>query len=79
MDGKNKDVSESVRFQDLLESLKMNKEINGQAKYVGEHILPRLDTVEKQKVKEVTEFVETEVWWIKGRRVRRVDDRLDEL
>ena len=29
----------------------MNKEINGLAKYLGEHILPGLDMVEKQKVK----------------------------
>ena len=43
----NKDVSESVRFQDLMESLKMNKEINGLAKYVGEHKVHGLDTVEK--------------------------------
>ena len=47
----NKDVSESVRFQDVMESLEMNKEINGLAKYVGQHILPALDIVEKQKVK----------------------------
>ena len=53
----NKDVRESIRFQDVMELLKMNKEINGLAKYVGEHILPGLDTVEKQKVKEVTELL----------------------
>ena len=41
----NKDVSEGVRFQDVIELLKMNKEINSLAKYVGEHILPGLDTV----------------------------------
>ena len=53
----NKDVSEGVRFQDVIELLKMNKEIDGLAKYVGEHILTRLDMVEKQKVKEVTELL----------------------
>ncbi len=30
----NKDVGEAVRFQDVIESLKMNKEIEGLAKYV---------------------------------------------
>ena len=30
----NKDVSEAVRFQDVIESLKMNKEIEGLTKYV---------------------------------------------
>ena len=41
----NKDISEHVRFHDIIESLKMNNEVNGLAKYVGEHILPVLDTV----------------------------------
>ena len=53
----NKDVSESVRFQDVMESLRMNKEINGLVKYVGEHILLALHMVEKQKVKEVAELL----------------------
>ena len=47
------DVPESTQFQDLVESLKNNKDIKGLAKYVGEHILTTLNTVEKQKVKEV--------------------------
>merc|ERR1712121_567182 len=49
----NKDVSEAVRFQDLIESLKTNKEIEGLAKYVGECVIARLDTLEKHKVKEI--------------------------
>ena len=47
------DIPESTQFQDLVESLKMNKEVKGLAKYVGEHILPVLNTVECQKSKEV--------------------------
>ena len=49
----NKDISEHVRFQDVIESLKMNKDVNGLAKYVGEHILPVLDTVETQTVMQI--------------------------
>ena len=41
----NKNVSEGVRFQDVIESLKMNKEIEGLGKYVGEMILTKLDSV----------------------------------
>ena len=41
----NKDISEHVRFHDIIELLKMNKDVNGLAKYVGENILPVLDTV----------------------------------
>ena len=39
----NKDVGEAVRFQDVMESLKMKKEIEGLAKYVGEHVITRLE------------------------------------
>ena len=53
----NKDVSEAVRFQDVIESLKTNKEIEGLAKYVGEHVIARLDTIEKHKVKEITDLL----------------------
>ena len=53
----NKDVGEAVRFQDVIESLKMNKEIEGLAKYVGEHVITRLDTIEKQKVKKIIELL----------------------
>ena len=54
---KNKDVSETVRFQDMIESLKMNKEIEGLAKYVGEHVITRLGTIVKHKVKEITDLL----------------------
>ena len=53
----NKDLSEAVRYQDVIESLKMNKEIEGLAQYVGEHVIGRLDTIEKQKVKEIVELL----------------------
>ena len=49
----NKDVSEAVRYLDVIESLKVNKEIEGLAKYVREHVIGKLDTIEKQKVKEI--------------------------
>ena len=53
----NKDVSEAVRFQDVIESLKMNKKIEGLAKYVREHVIVRLYTIEKHKVKEIIELL----------------------
>ena len=53
----NKDLSEAVRYQDVMESLKGNKEIEGLAKYVGEHVIGRLDTIEKQRVKEIVELL----------------------
>ena len=53
----NKDLSEAVRYQDVIESLKVNKEIEGLAKYVEEHVIGKLDTIEKQKVKEIVELL----------------------
>ena len=44
----NKDVTEAVKYQDVIESLKVNKEIEGLAKYVGEYVVGRLVTIEKQ-------------------------------
>ena len=45
------DVPECMKFQDLVESLKMNKEIKGLEKFVIEHVLTTLSSPEKQKVK----------------------------
>merc|ERR1712243_358204 len=49
----NKDISEAVRYQDVIESLKTNKDIEGLAIYTGEHIVGKLDTSEAQTIKEV--------------------------
>ena len=43
----NADIPESTKFEDLVESLKQNKEIRGLPKYVSEHVLTTLNTVEK--------------------------------
>merc|ERR1712082_541517 len=53
----NKDVSEAVRFQDVIESLKINKEIEGLAQNIGEHVIPKLDTIEKQTVREIVKLL----------------------
>ena len=49
----NKDISEAVRYQDVIESLKTNKDIEGLAIYTGEHIVGKLDTTEAQTIKEL--------------------------
>ena len=41
----NKDISEHMRFHDVIELLKMKKGVNSLVRYVGENILPVLDTV----------------------------------
>merc|ERR1712240_680574 len=52
-----KDVSEAVRYQDGIESLKINKEIEGLAKFVGEHVIPKLHTIEKHTVIEIVKLL----------------------
>ena len=54
----NKDISEAARYQDVIESLKMNKDIEGLAIYIGEHVVGKLDTIEKQTVKEIIELLD---------------------
>merc|ERR1712243_401373 len=46
-----------VIFPDVIESLKINKKIEGLAQYVGEHVIPKLDTIEKHKVAEITKLL----------------------
>merc|ERR1711867_356823 len=54
----NKDLSEAVRYQDVIESMKMNKDIEGLAKYIGVHVIGKLDTIEKQKLKGIIELLD---------------------
>merc|ERR1712243_510637 len=71
----NKDVSEAVRFQDVIESLKINKEIEGLAQYVGEHVIPKLDTIEKHTVIEIAKLLKLKY----GRtRIEKLEELMDE-
>ena len=51
------EIPEHVKYADLVESLKTNKEIKGIQKYVGEHILPVLETKDEQTLKRVLEIL----------------------
>ena len=55
----NKDMPENSKYNEIIESLKMNKEIEGLALYIGEHVVGKLDTIEKQTVKELIELLNT--------------------
>ena len=55
----NKDMPEAAKYQDIIESLKMNKDIEGLSLYIGEHVVGKLDTVEKQTVKGLIELLNT--------------------
>ena len=45
------DIPEFVKFQDLMESLKNNKEIKGLPRYIRKHILPVLEKKTYQTMK----------------------------
>ena len=47
------EIPEHVKYADLIESLKTNKDIKGLQKYVGEHVLPVLETKVYQTLKKV--------------------------
>ena len=49
----NADIPINTMYQDLVESLKINKYVKGLAKYVGKHILLALNTQEYHTVKNV--------------------------
>ena len=44
---------EYVQYQDLMESLKTNKDVKGLPRYVGEHFLPTLDKKTDQIIAKV--------------------------
>ena len=69
------EIPEHVKYADLVESLKVNKEIKGLHKYVGEHILPVLETKEEQTLKRVLEILTLNY----GRtRVEKIEDFMDD-
>ena len=55
----NKDMPENSKYNEIIESLKMHKEIEGLSLYIGEHVVGKLDTVEKQTVKGLIELLNT--------------------
>ena len=56
--GINEDVPEYVKFHDLIEELKKNKDIKGLQRYVAEHILPVLIKKTDQTLQKVVELLD---------------------
>ena len=51
------EIPEYVKYADLVESLKTNKDIKGLPKYIGKHILLVLENKEDQTIKKVLEIL----------------------
>ena len=54
----NKDMPETARYQDVIESLKQNKNIEGLARYTGMHVVGKLDTTETQTIEDLLKLLD---------------------
>ena len=54
----NEDVPTNTKYQDFVENLKMNKDVKGLPRFVGEHVLPVLEKKQDQNVKKVLELLD---------------------
>ena len=54
----NEEIPEWMKYHDLTESLKVNKDIKDLPRYVGEHMLPVLDKKTDQTIKKAIELIE---------------------
>merc|ERR1712243_173954 len=53
----NQDMLEPARYQEVIESMKQNKNIEDLARYAGEHMVGKLDTTETQTIKEILQLL----------------------
>ena len=69
------EIPEHVKYTDLIESLKTNKDIKGLQKYVGEHVLPVLETKVDQTLKKVLEIL---ILKYSHTRVEKIEDFMED-
>ena len=55
----NREMPELVKYQEVLETLKQNKEISGLEEYIGKHVFSALDTVERQTITQLIAILKT--------------------
>ena len=53
----NEEISEFIKFNDLIESLKTNKEIKSLSRFVGDHVLTVLEEVTDQTNERVLDIL----------------------
>merc|ERR1712082_249403 len=53
----NKDMPDHSKYYEIIESLKLNKEIEGLSLYIGEIVVGKLDTIEKQTVRRLIDLL----------------------
>ena len=52
------DIPEYIKYADLMESLKTNKEVKGLLRYVGEHVLSTLEKRSDQTILKVLDLLD---------------------
>ena len=69
------EIPEHVKYADLVENLKTNQDIKGLPKYVGEHILPILESKDDQTIKKVLEILMLKYG---HSRVKKIEDFMED-
>ena len=68
------DIPEYIKYADLMESLKTNKEIKGLPRYVGEHVLPTLEKKSDQTILMVLGLLDSKYGRTKTERIEEIMD-----
>ena len=70
-----KEIPKHVKYADLIESIKINTQIKGLQKYVGEHVLLVLEIKDDQTLKKVLEILTLKYGWT---RVEKIEDFMED-
>ena len=68
------DIPEYIKYADLMESLKTNKEVRRLPRYVGEHVLPTLEKKSDQTILKVLDLLDSKYGRTKTERIEEVMD-----
>ena len=76
----NEDVPEYVKYHDLIEDMKRNKDIKGLQRYIADHILPVLTKKTDQTVDKVAGLLDMEdlelKMWKRGQKISSSSERI---
>ena len=69
------DIPKYIKYQDLMESLKTNKEVKGLPRYVGEHVLPTLKKKSDQTILKILDLLDSKYGRMKTERIEEIMDK----
>ena len=67
-----KAIPEYIKYTDMMESLKTNKEVKGLPRYVGEHVLPTLKKKSDQTILKVLDLLDSKYGRMKTERIEEI-------